>query len=161
MGELRITHRDGMICTAEWRTVYVVVFLEGGTLPSLEIMDREEGHFAKVHPKFSIFVIVPEVPIRRPPTGVGDKAADMFRRYGPQLVGAATVFSGKGFGASIARSIMSAAELFSKSAAPRKSVATIAEATEWLGQLPGQDASYDAGALATELEALLVELELA
>lgn len=158
VGELSITYRDGEICTAQWRRVFVTIWLEAGTLEAIRAMDRMEGRFAALHRRFSLLNIVPDVPMRRPPTGVSEVASDMLKRYGPQLVGAAIVLGGSGFLPSLARSIMSGALLVSRSKAPTKYCASIGDAAAWLAGLPDQTDDFDQRLLATEAEALMREV---
>lgn len=158
---MTVTYRDEGVCCARWRSVFVAVYLQSGTLEALEAMDREEARFAAEHARFSLITIVPKVEMKRPPTGLSEKATEMMKRYGPQLVGAAAVISGQGFLASLARSVMSAATMMSRTKADTKTVASIRAATDWLGARPDQVASYDGTALAIEIDALLEELGLA
>lgn len=154
-GRLVITDRTDRMVTAAWGPLFLPLFLDGATLESLEVMDREEGAIIRRHPAgVTVLALVPELPTKAVASGVRDKSTEMFGRYAPHLLGAGTVVGGSGFFASLIRSMVAGAALLSRSRVPQKTFARVDDAVRWASELPRQHPS-----IAREREAIVEAIQ--
>jgi len=138
-GRLDVRGADGGIVCACWGPVFLPLFLRGGTLASLDLMDRVEGELVAEHPRqVTVIALVPQFDFEAMPPGVREKSTEMFAKYKGDLIGTATVVGGSGFFPSLIRSVVSGAALLSRSRVPQKSFARVEDALGWAATLEGQ-----------------------
>lgn len=110
-----------------FRTAVTLERIQRGKLAHLELK--------KAYPKFAVMSIVGEKISLTMPQDARDLSTAITKEYQPYYCGICEVIEGKGFGASVARSVVAGVRLMARSSAPARVFSDVGTASVWLGAL--------------------------
>ncbi|CAN5398414.1 hypothetical protein BH09MYX1_BH09MYX1_59840 [soil metagenome] len=135
MADLRIYFEEPEFTIGSVENCLVWAFRTAVTLERIKWGQRVHADLKKDYPKFAVMTIVGENISLSMPQDSRDLSTAITKEYQPYYCGICEVIEGKGFGASVARSVVAGVRLMARSSAPARVFSEVTTASSWLGAL--------------------------
>jgi hypothetical protein len=135
MAELKVNYEDEEYSIGTVENCLVWSFRTSVTLDRIQRSKAVHLELKKEYPKFAVMTVVGENISLSMPQDARDLATMITKEFQPYYCGVCEVIEGKGFGASVARSVVAGVRLLARSSAPARVFSDVATASSWLGAL--------------------------
>ncbi len=135
MAEAKVHFEDEEFAIGAVENCLVWCFRTNVTLARIQRAKPLHVELKKEYPKFGVMTIVGENISLSMPQDARELSTAITKEFQPYYCGVCEVIEGKGFGASVARSVVAGIRLVARSSAPARVFSDVATASSWLGAL--------------------------
>lgn len=135
MAEAKVHFEDEEFAIGSVENALVWCFRTSVTIDRIQRAKAVHLDLKKEYPKFAVMTIVGENISLSMPQDARDLSTAITKEYQPYYCGICEVIEGKGFGASVARSVVAGIRLIARSSAPARVFSEVTTASSWLGGL--------------------------
>lgn len=135
MADFRLIFEEPDFSIGTVENCLVWSFRTAVTLDRIQRAKPAHIELKKAYPKFAVMTIVGEKISLTMPQDARDLSTAITKEFQPYYCGICEVIEGKGFGASVARSVVAGIRLIARSSAPARVFSDVGTASVWLGAL--------------------------